>query len=102
MTPLLGLRVKFDGYGGCCGNIATVSRTVGPHYAELHCAACGSHRGWLSKFTASWITTVINKFGAPDAPIVIRRGLVHPPNTSATADTKPRTEPKGGQHGHSF
>jgi hypothetical protein len=72
-SPLIGLRVQFDGGRNCCGNIAVIGRGVGPHAAELNCAACGSHRGWLSKSTAAWLETVITKFGAPTTPIVLRR-----------------------------
>jgi hypothetical protein len=44
----------------------------GPHAGALHCADCGQHRGWLSKTTAAWIESIINRFGAPTTPIVVR------------------------------
>jgi len=76
VSPLFGMRVKFDGLRCCphCSNkIAVIGRTTEPHFAELKCAACGTSCGWLSKSTASWLTTIINKFGAPTTPIVLRR-----------------------------
>jgi hypothetical protein len=76
VSPLFGTRVKFDGLRCCphCSNkIAVIGRTTGPHFAELKCAACGTSCGWLSKSTASWLTTIINKFGAPTTPVILRR-----------------------------
>ena len=76
MSPLFGQRVKFDGERCCpqCGNkIAVIGRSVGPHYAELRCVGCSAHCGWLSKSTASWLETIIRKFGAPLTPIILRR-----------------------------
>ena len=78
VSPLFGMRVKFDGIRCCphCSNKITVIRsTTGPHHAELKCAACGTFCGWLSERTASWLNTVINKFGAPPTPIVLRRTI---------------------------
>ena len=74
-SPLFGLHVKFDGDRSCphCRNkIATIGRSIGPHFGELLCGNCGSHCGWLSKSAAAWIETVIKKFGAPST-IVLRR-----------------------------
>jgi hypothetical protein len=71
------LQVRIERQKACCSqaDIATIGRGAGPHFAELTCASCGRHRGWLSKSTAQWIENVINKFGAPDTPIVLRRPL---------------------------
>jgi hypothetical protein len=71
-SPLLGMRVKLGRDVPCCDDIAVVGPGAGPHAAELTCAICGRHCGWLSKSTASWLETVINKFGAPTTPIVLR------------------------------
>jgi hypothetical protein len=76
--PLFGLRVKLGAAHSCGGNLAVISERCGSHYAELRCAACNAHRGWLSHSTASWLHSVINKFGAPTTPIVLRR----PPSSS--------------------
>jgi hypothetical protein len=74
-SPLIGLKVKIERATACCANpdIATISRGAGTHYAELTCAACGVHRGWLSRKTASAIEAIIKRFGAPTEPIVFRR-----------------------------
>jgi hypothetical protein len=74
--PAFGLRVRLETHRRCkCGSdIAVVGRGREPHAAQLRCNRCGAHRGWLSHGTANWITTIINKFGAPTTPIVLRRG----------------------------
>jgi hypothetical protein len=76
MTNLVGLQVKLarliDQQKPCCRNLAIIGEGKGPHAGALHCVDCGNHRGWLSKTTAAWIETVINKFGAPTTPIVVR------------------------------
>ena len=33
----------------CYENLATLRPGKGPHAAELRCAGCGCHRGWLPK-----------------------------------------------------
>jgi hypothetical protein len=75
-SKLIGLKVKLgrpvDRERPCCKNICTIGAARGPHAGELTCAACGQHRGWLSKTTARWIKSVITRFGAPDTPIVVR------------------------------
>ena len=48
-NPLFGLQVKIERQKACCGDIALIGHGKGPHYAELICASCGRHRGWLSK-----------------------------------------------------
>ena len=75
ISPLFGLQVKIERGTVCCDqpDIATIARGSGPHYAELRCTACGRHRGWLSKQTASAIEAIINQFGAPTEPIILRR-----------------------------
>jgi hypothetical protein len=76
MTNLLGLQVKLartiDQQRPCCRNLAVISEGKGPHAGALRCVDCGQHRGWLSKSTAAWITNIINRFGAPTTPIVVR------------------------------
>jgi hypothetical protein len=76
-SPLFGMQVRIERQKACCASpdVAIIGHSRGPHFAELKCVACGQHRGWLSKSTAQWIETVINKFGAPDTPIVLRRPI---------------------------
>ena len=74
MTDLIGQHIRMSGCR-CGDTIAIVSPTKGPYAYALLCC-CGQRRGFLGAATASWLTTIINKFGAPRAPIAIRRGDV--------------------------
>jgi hypothetical protein len=62
-SPINGLKLKLerkvDGEKGCCRNFAVVHAGKGPHVAELRCANCGAHRGWLPKQVASWLLNVL-------------------------------------------
>jgi hypothetical protein len=75
-SPLAGLRVRMDRPidrdNPCCRNHCIIGSAKGPHAAELTCADCGQHRGWLSKTTTHWIERVIERFGAPRELIVVR------------------------------
>jgi hypothetical protein len=68
-SPLDGLQLKLerkiDRKRGCCKNFAIVRAGRAPHEAELRCAGCGSHRGWLPKEAANRLLTVLAFF--PDA-----------------------------------
>jgi hypothetical protein len=79
-TPLITVRVKMDRSidrdRPCCLNFCIVRPADGPHAGELICADCGQHRAWLSNTTALWIEDVITRFGAPTAPIVVRKSQV--------------------------
>jgi hypothetical protein len=74
---LIGLKFKLDRptdrANPCCDNICTIKAGKGPHAGALHCASCGRFRGWLSKPTAAWIASVVARFGAPAAPLVVRK-----------------------------
>ena len=65
-SPLDGMRLKLerkiDHKKGCCRNFAIVRGGKGPHAAELKCAGCGKHRGWLPHFTANWLLTMLAFF----------------------------------------
>jgi hypothetical protein len=59
----------------CCGAVrAVVGPGKGPHAAELRCAKCDVHRGWVSHATHRFLIELINRFGRPTEPIVIRCG----------------------------
>jgi len=79
MNPLLvGLQVvklgrPVDRERPCCRNICTIGAGKGSHAGALRCSDCGQHRGWISKSTATWIETVVTRFGAPTTPIVVRK-----------------------------
>ncbi len=55
----------------CCENLATLRPGKGPHGAELRCAGCGRHRGWLPKQAVDFLASIANRFGDPD-PIILR------------------------------
>jgi hypothetical protein len=59
---------------GCGCELATIGEGKGPHAASLHCIGCKMHRGWLSHTTHKFLIEIINKFGRPAEPIVLRRG----------------------------
>ena len=76
-SPLLGLQVKLerniDKTKPCHRNVATVHPGKGPHAGELRCADCDRHRGWLSKEAGEQLLAVIEKFGMPTEPLIIRK-----------------------------
>jgi hypothetical protein len=88
---LIGLKVKLDRLidreRPCCRNVCRIGVGKGPHAGELTCSDCGQHRGWLSKPTAKWLEAVVSKFGAPTAPIIVRR--IHTYEEAPPTDTKP-------------
>jgi hypothetical protein len=55
----------------CCENLATLRPGKGPHGAELRCAGCGRHRGWLPKQAVDFLASIADRFGDPD-PIILR------------------------------
>jgi hypothetical protein len=62
-SPLDGMKLKLDRkidlQKPCCSNTAIVREGKGPNAAELRCAKCDSHRGWLLKEAVSWLLTVL-------------------------------------------
>jgi hypothetical protein len=82
-SPLHGLRVhlerKIDAEKGCCRNFAIIHVGKGPHAAELRCAGCGRHRGWLPKEAARWLITVLANFPEAKSDVhVIRDSRENP------------------------
>jgi hypothetical protein len=74
-NPLLNIRVKL-GRRCACGadTLCVVGAPSKTHAALLACPHCNRNAGWLSKDAASFITSVIEKFGRPTEPIEVRRG----------------------------
>jgi hypothetical protein len=76
-SRLTGIHIKLDRpidrEQPCCRNVCVVGRPRGPHPGELTCVDCGQHRGWLGKVTGTWLEDVIEQFGMPNVPIVIRK-----------------------------
>ena len=94
ITP--ALRVRLDQpLKTCCGNVAIVAPGKGPHAAELRCARCDAHRGWLPKQAFDSILENSRRYGAP-AEIVWRD------RTIAIGDEKMTTEKKFDNSGLLF
>jgi hypothetical protein len=79
-TAPLGLMVRLDRTidrsKPCCQNVAIIHPGTGPHAAELKCADCGSHRGWLPQQAHDFINKLAARFGAPVEPIVLRDSTI--------------------------
>jgi hypothetical protein len=86
-SPLHGLRLKLerktDLRNGCCTNFVVVHAGRG-HAAELRCAGCGSHRGWLPKEAANWLLVVLTHLPAAKMDVHVIRDT---PATSARGGT---------------
>jgi hypothetical protein len=72
-SPLIGLAVKLPDTCRCGADVARIGPPVGPHLAELRCARCARHRGWLPRQAHQFLTEVVNKFGRPTTSVAIRR-----------------------------
>lgn len=56
-----------------CGERAVIiDAGAGSHAAALRCACCGRHRGWLPTTVADFLTALVERFGRPSEPVVIR------------------------------
>lgn len=66
MSAVLRLDRDTDRERPCCENLATIRPGKGPHGAELRCAGCGRHRGWLPKQALDFLETVAKRCGAPE------------------------------------
>jgi hypothetical protein len=68
----------------CGSDSAIIGSSRGPHHASALCECCGGHRGWLSGTTFKFLSDVIENFGRPTEPILIRHNQ-SVPTTDATA-----------------
>jgi hypothetical protein len=70
------MRVRLDRTGDrehpCCNNIAIIGSGKAQHAAELRCAQCDKHRGWLPREALDFLTTLAQQFGAPTEPLTLR------------------------------
>ena len=77
---LVGIKVKLDRdiarQKPCCENVTTLRPGKARQAAELRCASCGSHRGWLPRAALDFLTTTSTRFGAPAEPIVLRDSTI--------------------------
>jgi hypothetical protein len=85
--PLLGLSVELPGVCGCAATTALIGTGTGPHRASLHCASCSRHRGWVTHTTAAFILKLIDQFGRPTEPIIVRRGQYPPLDSGGGASS---------------
>jgi hypothetical protein len=72
---LFGLKVDLIGNRRRChSNIAVIRPSNEPsHAGELRCVVCNARIGYVSTTTGAWLATVIERFGAPGKPIIIRK-----------------------------
>jgi hypothetical protein len=77
-APLLRVQLdrRSDRTRPCHDNIAVVCAGKGPAAAELKCAQCGKHRGWLAKQALTFITEIAARYGAPKEPAVLRDSTI--------------------------
>jgi hypothetical protein len=62
----------------CGSDAAVIGSSRGPHHASLLCECCGGHRGWLSGSTYKFLSDVIENFGRPAEPILVRQNQSPP------------------------
>jgi hypothetical protein len=74
----------------CGSHSLTLGSSAGPHWASLTCTDCGCHSGWASADSIAFINSVIDHFGRPIEPIVVRPSFVSGLSSVAAGD--------GGQH----
>jgi hypothetical protein len=60
----------------CCSNLATVHERAGVHAADLRCATCGRHRGFLPREAIEFIAETAARFGASTHPITLRDSTI--------------------------
>jgi hypothetical protein len=69
---LVRLERTVDLANPCCENLARVRPVHGPHAAELRCAGCDRHRGWLPKSAMTFLSELAARFGAPSELLILR------------------------------
>ena len=97
-STLHGLRFKLerktDLKNGCCTKFAVVHAGKVPHAAELRCAGCGSHRGWLPKEAANWLLVVLTHFPAGKTDVHVIRDTPATPARGGTGQSQARERGK--------
>jgi hypothetical protein len=69
---LIGIAIKAPRRCQCGHDLFHVGPGRGTHRASVHCARCSRHSGWLSYETAKFLSDVIEHFGRPTMPVVVR------------------------------
>jgi hypothetical protein len=73
-TSLVGLHaVMPDGCPVCGAHHAVLGSSKATHAACFRCAQCDRHRGWASAAFTGFVESIIDQFGRPTAPILVRR-----------------------------
>jgi hypothetical protein len=85
-----GTRVKLSRADACCDNIVTLGSSKPIHAASMHCATCGTFRGWLSTEAADFITATRAKFGAPETVVLRTRSFAARPSWSRLVSNQRR------------
>jgi len=80
-SPLVGAVVfldrTIDRRRPCCANTGVIIPGTEPHAAGIVCADCGRHRGWLPRTTVSKLREIIERFGMPSEPLIVRDQSSH-------------------------
>jgi hypothetical protein len=95
----LGLTVVMSGACPKCRNrLAVTGPNKEPHTASLTCTRCRHARGWLAKQETDFINKIVNTFGRPTAPIVLRGQL--PASGTVGCQSGHRSSLAPGGHHH--
>jgi hypothetical protein len=81
---IIGINVSLPDICRCASDIAIVRAGDAAHHLSLKCRSCERHRGWLSKPTADWISSLVTRFGVPE---VITIHSSRPSRAAAKQDT---------------
>jgi hypothetical protein len=63
---IIDINVRLPDTCRCASDVVIICPGDVTHHLSLKCHSCKRHRGWLSKPTADWISSVVTKFGAPE------------------------------------
>ena len=98
-NPTLRLTVVMFGACPKCRNrLAVIGSGKQPNTASLTCTRCRHARGWLAKQEIDFINKIINTFGRPVAPIVLRSRLPAPAAVRCQPGHRPSPAPGGHHH----
>jgi len=87
----------------CCDNLAKILPGRGPHAAELSCANCNKHRGWLPHQALEFIRNASHRFGASDEPIILRDSSIGDcPLEKSDRGILVRNNTKHGEHDRDY
>jgi hypothetical protein len=74
-TSIIGLTAILPKPCHWCGaNSVMIGSSRAMHHARLDCSECGRHRGWASGEAVLFLQGIIDHFGRPDQPVIVRGG----------------------------